>query len=178
MLLAAMLCGCTNSVSSMEPVLELRTQLQEKGCSFDTVITADYGDKTYTFAMDVQVDAHGNLSFQVEKPESIAGICGKIDSGKGKITFEDTVLAFSLLADGQLSPVSAPWVVVGALRGGYLLSCGKDGDHTQVTLHDSYENDAMTVEVWLDPKKRPIHGEIIWKEHRILTIEIENFQIP
>ncbi len=177
MLTLLVLTGCGGADASMEPVLVLRQKLQEKGCSFDAVITADYGDKTYTFAMEVRSDAHGNLSFTVNEPQTISGITGRIEKGRGEITFDGMALAFEMLADEQLSPVSAPWILIGALRGGYILSCGQDAAHTRVTLHDSYESDAMTVDIWLDENNIPIHGEILWKERKILTVEIEKFAI-
>ena len=74
---------------------------------FQAEITADYGDTLSVFTLDCQASSQGDVTFQVLAPESIAGIAGTIQAGKGALTFDGTALFFPLLADGQLSPVSA-----------------------------------------------------------------------
>ncbi len=175
--LLVFLVGCSGSQDGLEPMLQLRSKLLKGSCSFDAVITADYGNQTYTFAMGCQTDAHGNLSFQVLEPESISGISGTIREGQGQIQFDGTALGFQLLADGQLSPISAPWVLMRAMRSGYIAASGTQQDHTQVTLHDSFEADALTVELWLGEGDIPKQAEILYKDRRILTVEVKNFVI-
>ncbi len=174
-LLLFFLGGCSGTQASMEPMLQLRTRMMSTGCTFDAVITADYGQEIYTFAMGCSVDAHGNLSFTVKSPETIAGITGTISKGEGALTFDDKALAFELLADGQLSPVSAPWVLATTLRGGYITACGQEEDYLRVTLEDSFRADPLTVDVWLDRDGLPVQGEILWKDRRILTMEVKSF---
>ncbi len=178
LLFVLMLSGCGGKNVPMDRMLELRSSLlSAKSCAFDARITADYGDKTYTFSMHCTADPKGNLQFAVTEPETIAGIAGKIEGKKGSLTFDDTVLAFELLCDDQLTPVSAPWVLLTALRGGYVSDCGEDGNFTRVTLQDSFGEDALTVALWLDGDRQPVHGEILWKERKILTMEIKNFTL-
>ncbi len=176
-LLVLLLWGCAGEQESLEPALQLRRQLQDKTCNFDAVITADYGTQTYTFAMGCEFDAHGNLLFAVQGPDTIAGITGMISEGEGKLTFDDTALAFELMAEGTLSPVSAPWMMMKALRSGYIESCGPEGENLRLSLRDSYEADALQVEVWLDGDSRVVQGEIFREGRRILTVEVKNFCI-
>ncbi len=177
LLLFLLLSGCADTAGDMDSVLSLREKLLSGVCGFDAEVTADYGDKTYTFAMGCTLDAHGNLSFTVKEPESIAGISGTISKGEGNLYFDSTALAFELLADGQFSPVSAPWVLGTALRSGYITAVGKDGQQTRVTIRDSYAEDALTVDVWLDEKAIPVRAEILWDGRRILTLAVANFVI-
>lgn len=170
-----LLSGCERQDHEQD-ALRLRASIQN-GCSFDVKITADYGDLIYRFVMNCACDGQGNLQFTVRSPESIAGITGNISAGVGKLTFDDTALAFSLLADGQLSPISGPWIMMKALLGGYLTSAGADGEYSRVTIKDSYEADAYTVDVWLSEDNIPVRGEILWKNRRVLTMDVENFQI-
>ena len=171
-----MLSGCSGKNDLSDRAVALRSKLQAaQGCSFDASVTADYGDKTYTFAMGCRVDAHGNLSFTVKEPESIAGISGVIDNSGGKLTFDDHMLAFPMLADGQVSPVSGPWILMKTLRSGYLTSCGMEAGYVRVAIDDSYADDALHLDIWLDEKDLPKRGEILWKGRRILSLDIENF---
>lgn len=171
-----LLCGCQQS--ELEQGMELRGKLlQAETCSFDAHVTADYGDRLYTFSMSCNADKEGTVTFTVTKPENIAGISGKLDKTGGSLTFDDTVLEFGLMAEERLSPVSAPWLLVKTLRGGYLKSAGREDGITRLSLDDSYQEDALTVDVWLGEDGLPSRGEILLDSRRILTVEVENLQI-
>ena len=102
LLVLAMLTGCKNRDNSLEQGLALREKMLHSGCSFSAEITADYGDRTFSFQMVCNADVEGNLTFAVQKPESISGITGTVSATGGKLTFENTVLAFSMMADGEI----------------------------------------------------------------------------
>ena len=80
-----------------------------------------------------------------------------------------------MLADGQVSPVSGPWILMKTLRSGYLTSCGMEAGCIRVAIDDSYADDALHLDIWLDEKDLPKRGEILWKGRRILSLDIENF---
>ena len=158
--------------------MELRGKiLAAESCCFDTEITADYGDKIYIFSMDCQADAQGNLAFTVTAPETISGITGILSDSGGKLTFDDTALAFELMADDQLSPVSAPWIFMKTLRSGYITSAGMDEDSLLVGIEDSYDEDALHLDIWLDDSNLPLRAEILYDGRRILSLTVTNFQI-
>ena len=146
-------------------------------CTFDAVITADYGDELHTFAMNCTGSGSGDLSFAVTAPETIAGITGKFEGKKGMLTFDGFALEFPRLTDDQITPVSGPWILLRTLVGGYLTSCGPDGENLRVTINDSYEDDALALDVWLNGENAPIRAEILYDGRRIVTMDIENFRI-
>lgn len=170
------LTGCSGETGEMNRCMALRERLLVNGCSFTGKVTADFGDKVFSFSMQCTTDDRGTLRFTVITPEEISGIGGTIQAGKGKLAYEDTVLAFPILAEGELTPVSAPWLLISSLRGGYLASCGTDEDGLRVTVHDSYEEDALTLDVWLDEEAYPIYTEIFWHGRRVLSMEIKDFR--
>ena len=158
--------------------MSLRSRLlQASSCTFDAEITADYGAEIQTFAMNCTADPQGGVSFRVTEPKSIAGITGTLSKQGGALTFDETALYFNLLADGQLSPVSAPWVLVRALRGGYLTSAGMEDELLRVSVNDSYEDDALNLDVWLDSSDMPKRADICYAGKRILSLKLENVQI-
>lgn len=175
MLILLLLSGCSANSGNMDRAIALRGNLQQKEISFDAAVTADYGDKIHTFSMMCQADVQGNLKFTVTQPETIAGISGMVAKGSGKLTFDDQVLAFDILADGLISPVSGPWVMVETLRGGYLTSCSQEGNLLRVAIDDSYEENALHLDIWIDDGDIPQRCEIYWQGRRLLSMDVKNF---
>lgn len=172
------LTGCTSEEKLISKAMDLRKSvLEAKNCTFQTIITADYGDVIYTFQMDCVADNTGSVKFTVTDPETISGITGIIDQEQSKLTFEDKVLAFPMLAENQITPVSAPWVFINTLRGGYLSGCSAENDGYCIYIDDSYEEYPLHLLIHIDKALMPYYAEIIWNERRILTLDVRNFTI-
>ena len=174
-LVMILLGGCAGDSGQMDRAMALRGKIQQKEVTFDVAITADYGDKIYTFAMQCHGDIQGNMKFKVTEPQSIAGISGMVAKGSGKLTFDEQILAFDVLADGLISPVSGPWVMLETLRSGYLTSCSSEGDLLRVAIDDSYEEKALHLEIWINSEDIPQRCEIYWQGRRLLSLDVKNF---
>ena len=170
------LSGCSNQNPEMDRCMELRERLLTTGCTFQGTVTADFGDSVYGFTLACSVNAEGSLSFTVAAPEEISGISGTIHGGQGKLEYEDVILAFPLLADGQLSPVSVPWLLIHSLRSGNMVSSGKDGDGYLLNVRDSFQDDALELDVRLDKNGIPVKADILWQGRRAVSIEVEDFR--
>lgn len=177
-LFALCLGGCGEKNRELERGLALRSRvLQAAGCRFSATVTADYGDKVYGFSMDCQGDEQGNLTFTVTAPQTISGITGTISGEGGALTFGDTALAFPMLAEGLVSPVSGPWVVLRGLRSGPITAAGMEGERLRLSLDDSYEDLALHLDIWCDEGGTPLMAQI-WQDGRtLLTISLENFTL-
>lgn len=174
--LVFLLTGCSGKKDEIERGMELRARLlRAETCSFDAVVTADYGTAVYEFGMACETDERGDFLFEVTAPETISGITGGITREGGKLTFTDAALQFDLMADDQVTPVAAPWILLKTLREGFLTAAGMEGELLRLTIDDSYEDDALQLDAWLDEENQPIRGEILYDGRRILTIAITNF---
>lgn len=173
-----LLSGCSKPSDEVEVGMHLRSNLlQAQETSFKADITADYGDKIHIFSMECRSDVKGDLMFTVLEPESISGITGKLTGEGGILTFDDTALHFELLADEQLSPISAPWVLMKTLRSGYLTSaCTEDG-RIRLSIDDSYESDPLRLDIWLNPENLPAQADILYDGRRILSVVVADFEI-
>ena len=177
-LLALILSGCSRESKEIERGMALRRKLlAAESCSFDASITADYGDKLHSFAVTCQGDNRGNLTFAVTEPETIAGITGTVSNEGGKLTFDHVALQFDLMADDQVTPVSAPWIFLKTLRGGCLTSAGEEDGLVRLTIDDSYEDDALQLDIWLGADDQPVRAEILYGSRRILSLLVTNFTI-
>lgn len=178
MIILLILTGCSGESGEMQRGLALRSALLKASeCRFSCDVTADYTDRTYTFSMDCRCDSQGNLTFAVISPETIAGITGSIGEDGGKLTFDDTALQFDLMADDRISPVGAPWVLMKTLRGGCITSAGADGGGLRLSIDDSYDDDALHLDIRLGEGDRPAAADILFEERRILSLSIKNFDI-
>lgn len=161
----------------MDRALKFRqTLLQQKGCSFTCNLTADYGDVLYQFMLDCKTDSSGTVCFTVSAPDTLSGIQGEITGAGGKIRFEDQVLAFPLLSEELPTPLSAPWLFVAAIRSGYIRSCEVAENKMTLTVAQTYEDDSILLQIRFDKNEKPISCEIIWKNRRLLSMEVIAFQ--
>lgn len=174
-LVLILLSGCKGSEDSLDRAVALRNRiLCEDGCSFTATVTADYGEQIYVFKMDCKTDREGNLSFTVSEPETIAGITGKITGSGGAITFDDKVLAFQTIADGLVTPVTAPWLFMKTLRSGYLKDAAETEQGFEISIDDSYAEESLQLRI-RTAGELPAFAEIFWQGRRILTLAVENF---
>lgn len=176
-LVLVLLSGCGGKESdSVGEAMAFRTKLlSAKGCAFTGEITADYGDRNYSFTVECEGDQDGNLRFSVTAPETIAGISGQVEAQGGKLTFDDTALDFGLLADGQVSPVTCPYFMVDAWRRAYLSAAGQTEDGLRITFDSSIDASPLSVDLWLR-EGVPAFCELAYAGRRILSMEIRNFR--
>lgn len=172
-----LLTGCSLGKGEMEEALAFRSRiLGADSVTFEAEISADYIDRIEEFDLSCETDAAGALTFRVTGPEEIAGITGTVTGEEGTLTFDDTMLAFPFLADDRLSPVSGPWVMMKALRSGYITAVAREGEKLRITVDDSYADDAMTLEIWIEGDEVDA-CEVGWKGRRQMTMDIGDFQI-
>lgn len=171
-----LLTGC-GAQEDGQQIAALRERVaQAEQVAFSVHLTADYIEAVEQFAMDCEVDETGTLRFSVAEPQTIRGIAGEVSGSEGKLCFEEQALAFALMADDRLSPVSGPWLMMKALRSGELVASAKEGEGMRLTLNDSFGDDPLTAEVWVSDGAVTA-AEIAWRGRRVLSMEIEDFEI-
>ena len=62
-----------------------------------------------------------------------------------------------------------------ALRGGNIRAAGVEEEYLHIVLDDSFAEDALQVDVWLDENHLPVRGDILHEGIRILSVDVENF---
>lgn len=169
------LSGCTKQKTCLDQAVEMREQLLGgNGCTFKAILTADYQDVIYTFAMYCSADREGNVGFSVISPDTISGISGTLSENGGELQFDEQALLFEAIADGLISPICAPWIFLNILRSGYIDGCAEEADGLFIQYTDSYHDEIIKVNVTTEGLI-PVRGEIIWNEQRIMTIVVEDY---
>ena len=171
-----LLTGCKAESDEINIGMQLRSQmLQAEKCAFSVQVTADYSDFLHSFSMDCTADKEGNVHFTVTAPETIAGISGNLKAAGGQLVFEETALHFPLTAEDRFSPVSVPWILVRTIRSGYLTSACRENDCVRLTFDDTYEEDALHLDIWLNEHNLPDHADILHDGRRIMRVSVRNF---
>ena len=173
-LVCLLLTGCAGPQT--ERATALRSRFLGEGCAFDARITADYGAAVWEFSMQCKADRDGTVRFTVFEPEEIAGISGQVGENGSDLRFDGQALGFPLLADGQLSPAGAPWVLIKALRCGCIRTSTAAGEGLRLCIDDRYEDKAITLEIMTAEDDLPAEAEYFWEGRRILTLKLENFR--
>lgn len=162
-------CGQGNTPRGMS----LRQRMNDSnGCAFTAEVRAYIGKEEYVFSMDCECGNSDAVTFTVTAPESLSGITGELSSGSGSLTFDGQALAFPMLAQGTMSPISSVWVLLHALRGGYLTDEGKEG----LTIDETYQSVPLRLSVTLDNEDMPTFTEIFQDGERILSLALTNFR--
>lgn len=176
LLLCFLVAGCGRADSNLDRAMQVRQKFLEASCSFDAIITADYGEAVYDFSMHCTSNQEGSVTFCVNEPTSISGISGEISAEGGKLTFDDKALLFSVLSEGLPTPVCAPWLFVRSMRSGYISGCAAETDGgITIVIDDSYDQDTISVHVTLDRSNIPVGAQIYWNGMRIVTVIVNNF---
>ena len=176
LILVVFLCGCSNGEENLEGIMNLRKAvISAKSCSFSAIITADYQTESFMFKMDCVSDEQGNVTFTVIEPTSVSGITGKVSNDGGKLTFDDKYLVFAPLADGLITPVSAPWLFMKTLRSGYISGCSVTENGDSILFNDTYQNNSMDMIIQTNENNLPCLAEIYWQGRCAVTIRVENF---
>ena len=178
LVLLILLTGCSPDSDSESAALSVRSKLlTSKECTFSTEVLADYGDSTCVFSTDVVVSRDSDLKFVITSPNTIAGITGTISKNAGEITFDNQVVLFQLLVDGQITPVCAPWLFYNTLNRGIIRSSGKTNEGEMVIYDDIFEGEDFEMYLTFDNVGEPSHCEFVWQGRRFLSMDIKMFQI-
>lgn len=170
-----LLSGCAKP-DAMEEALAFRARVLA-GCSFRAAITADYDREALCFDLECRADENGDLTFQILAPASIQGISGQILADSGKLTFDDFILGFPLLAEDRLSPAAAPGLFAQLWRSGYISLCGYEDNTIRMTAKSGFDAHALTLETWLDSENKiPIFAELCYNNQSVLRAAITEFQ--
>ena len=170
-----MLGGCS-AQKELEPLYQLRRCLEQGSeCAFDVHIISQSDMHIHRFKLSC-VTTKDVLRFEVLEPESIRGICGSVSNGGGAVEFDDTLLSFPLLADGEISPVIAPWLLMGCLKDGLVRYAGKTDGGYSVAFHYSFRGEELRVEALLTENGTPQSCELFWSGKRILQLEVSSFR--
>lgn len=160
----------------MQQALQLRTELlQAGGCRYAADVSVNYDDVRFDFTLDCVCGADGAARMTIRAPQTLAGIAAELEASSARVEFEDTAVAFGLMADGNLAPMQLPQLFVQALCADYISSAGQEGDAVRVTYLHGYDDDELTVDVWLSGALMPDYAEVSYQGQMLAAMTITDF---
>ena len=159
----------------MERAIAFRGKLiSGGGCSFRAQITADYGQEVQHFTLECEADGEGRITFSVSEPSTVEGITGVMEGEEGTITYDGLQLAFPLMVYGQISPVSAPALLVSSWLKEFILSAGMDENTYRATYEKKINEKVLLIDTYFE-KDIPISAELCYNGYKVVHMNITNF---
>lgn len=160
----------------MQQALQLRTELlQAGGCRYAADVSVNYDDVRFDFSLDCVCGADGAARMTIRAPQTLAGIAAELSASSARVEFEDTAVAFGLMADGNLAPMQLPQLLVRALCADYIEAAGREGDAVRVTYLHGYDEKELTVDVWLSGALMPDYAEVSYQGQMLAAMTITDF---
>lgn len=176
-------CGGAGEQSGpQEQALAIRGEyLAADGCTAKLKVTADYGQRVYTYTVDVTV-ADGESVLTVTAPEELAGITARLTDGDSQLEYDGAVLETGPLSSDGLTPLSAVPALLDSARSGFIDSCTQERlgerDTLRVLCRDPElpAGQGRETTLWFDAATRAlVRGEIALDGYRVILCEFEEF---
>ena len=180
LLLAA--CG-GQSQEPEEQALALRTRdLSMQTCEGAVSVTADYGQRVYSYRLDVTWSRAEGLTVTVTEPELLSGVVARVTEDGSQLEFDGAILETGPLGEDGLSPLAAVPVMLKDLQERYIAECAltelNGAAALQMTCRDpegSPGSGAETV-LWLDTESGALlQGELYQDGCRVILCQFDSF---
>ena len=157
--------------------------LETAGCTAQLELTADYGQRVYTYGIDLSWQREGETVLTITAPENVAGITARILEGETALEYDGMRVETGPLDGSGMSPVDAVPVLLDYAEGGYIAACGMETvDEREVLRVDCREPEAAAGEsracsLWFDPSTHALlRGELSRDGFTVIQCEFSNFQ--
>ncbi len=177
-------CGGTGGNGPQEQALTIRGEyLAAKGCGARLNVTADYGQRVYTYTVDVTSTAE-ELVLSVVAPKEVAGVTAHLVGGDSRLEYDAAVLETGPLALDGLTPLDAVPALLETARSGFMDSCTMEQLGERASLRVLCRDPSMgqgegtqTV-LWFDPDSAALlRGEILVEGRRVILCECMEFAL-
>ena len=184
--LALAACGGEAGESGAEQLaLDIRGEyLEMAGCTAALEMTADYGQRVYTYGIDLSWQREGETVLTVTAPENVAGVTARILEGETALEYDGMRVETGPLDGSGMSPVDAVPVLLDYAEGGYIAACGMETvDEREVLRVDCREPEAAAgtgreCSLWFDPSTHALlRGELSQDGFTVIQCVFTEFQM-
>ncbi len=153
-------CGGTGAGNEAEELLQQARSryLEMTACQGHIDMTADYGQRVYTYGVDFTWAKEGETVLTLTAPENVAGTTARIAKGETALEYDGVMLETGALDTTGLSPIDALPAILTTLREGFLAECvledGEEGRQLHLISRDpnAQPGEGAETELWLAPE--------------------------
>lgn len=176
-------CGGTVQADDLqEQMLAIRAAyLAADTFSAKLDVTADYGQRVYTYRVDVTVTG-GESVLTVTAPEEVAGITARVTDGQSQLEYDGATLETGPLSSDGLTPLEAVPALLECARTDFIDSCGAEQLGERDTIRILCRDPEMPagqgreVTLWFDAVDfNLIQGEVAVDGYRVILCEFIEF---
>jgi hypothetical protein len=175
--LMLLLTACAGRADTPEARLyELRRSFSDSSAlSAHAVVTADYGERVYSYTVDLSGNEQAG-TMTVTEPENIAGTLLQWSDGTTQLSVEGVSLETGSLTE-TLSPSHAVPALLRILREGEVLSCDWEEDSLSAQLSHPTDQ-GLTALCWFDRERGALRRcELAEDGRTVLTMEFSGFAL-
>lgn len=176
-------CGGREGGNEAEETLSvLRGQyLSMTACSGHAEVTADYGQRVYSYGLDFSWQREGETLLTLTAPESVAGTTAHISAGETALEYDGVMLETGAVNAAGLSPIDAIPALLTCVQEGFAAECVLEGEEEtdlHVTCRDP-ETDpgaGSETELWFDAATGALlRGEISEEGVTVIQCAVSDF---
>lgn len=176
-LVAALLCGCNAQTDRMQQALDFRAAVLESGCGFKARVTADYGDRVFSFTLACTYSPESGGELTVLEPQTLAGIRAVCTAREARVEYDGLTFGLGDLGGGRLAPMQLPLILGQCWCGEYIAAAGEAENGWRMSCDMGYENDALRVDTWFSEGGAPEYCEISADGELLLSAQLYEFQL-
>lgn len=179
-------CGRNGGTGSEaeELALEIRAEyIGMTALSAGLEVTADYGERVYTYGMALTWGQEEGTSLTLTAPEEVAGITLRVKEGETALEYDGIRLETGPLSEDGLSPVDAVPALLKQVREGFIAECCTEQLGEREALRvcyrvpDAQPGTGAETTVWFDTATHGLlRGEMAVDGFTVLQCVFSDFQ--
>lgn len=178
-------CGGVEESEAENLALEIRSRyLEMTACTGHLELTADYGQRVYTYGVDMAWEKEGETRLTLTAPENVAGTVAHIANGETALEYDGVMAETGKLDEAGLTPVDAGPALLTCAREGFLAECvleewdGAQRLHVTSRDPEKVPGSGVETQLWFQPDTGTLlRGEISEDGFTVITCEVTNFTL-
>lgn len=156
--------------------------LEMTACTGHVEITADYGQRVYSYGIDFSWEREGETRLVLTSPHNVAGTTAHIAAGETALEYDGVMMETGALDSAGLTPMDALPALLAYAQEGYMAECVMENWENvpwlHVTCRDPAQDPGQGVEaqLWFLPKEGTMtRGEISENGRTVILCDFTDF---
>lgn len=166
-----------------------RAYVEMTACAAHVELTADYGERVFSYGAELSWEKEGELVITLTSPENVAGASAVVHAGETALEYEGVMVETGPLDDRGLTPVDAVPALLTYAREGFVAECcledsGSTGEETPQALRlslrepEAQPGTGRECELWLDPETFALlRGELSLDGRTVIQCRFSGFTL-